>query len=153
MSLAWPHKGIPSGHNLPDRSKSPRFSDVIVRKSGGLPHQESGLVRNDISYLGTSITQSFASAYFKFPECVYLCITQLPGKLTETVRWTVFRRAGYGSTLVQIDRHGDSLPAHRGQHPRERLQAILLIPFSYNASHTKNMPFSTSNIDIIHNNW
>ena len=30
------------------------------------------LIRNDISYLGTSITQSFASAYFKFAECVYL---------------------------------------------------------------------------------
>lgn len=84
---------------------------------------------------------------------VFIYFTQLLGKLTETVRWTVFRRAGYGSTLVQIDRHGDSLPARRGQHPRERPQAILLIPFSYNASHTKNMPFSTSNIDIIHNNW
>ena len=36
----WPHKGIPSGHNLPDRS-TPRFSDVIVRKSGGLPHQSA----------------------------------------------------------------------------------------------------------------
>ena len=27
--------------NLPDRSKSPRFSDVIVQKSGGLPHQSA----------------------------------------------------------------------------------------------------------------
>ena len=48
---------------------------------------------------------------------VFICFTQLPGKLTETVRWTAFRRAGYGSTLVQIDRHaipfpraGDSTP-------------------------------------------
>ena len=78
--------------NLPDRSKSPQFSDVIVRRSGGLP------------------------PILNFRN-VFICFTQLPGKLTETVRWTAFRRAGYGSTLVQIDRHaipfpraGDSTP-------------------------------------------
>ena len=57
-----------SAHTVVAISRIFRF----LRLTGGLPHQESGLVRNDISYLGTSITQSFASAYFKFPECVYL---------------------------------------------------------------------------------
>ena len=47
MSLVWPRKGIPSGHNLPDRSKSPQIFGRNCSKIGGIATPVCGLVRND----------------------------------------------------------------------------------------------------------
>ena len=58
--------------NLPDRSKPPRLSDVIVRKSGGLPHQSADWLAMTVLLFGLFVflrqTRNIYPCFFRFSE-------------------------------------------------------------------------------------